>query len=65
MASIIKSSKFFIGNLSLAYAIAEGLKVPRLLEGLEEFPAMYPSGKNGYEFFFQGHFEKWFKYLSK
>ena len=65
MASIINSSKFFIGNLSLGYAIAEGLKVPRLLEGLEEFPAMYPSGKNGYEFFFQGHFEKWFKYLSK
>jgi len=63
MAEIIKSSKFFLGNLSLGYSIAEGLKVPRLLEGFAEFPSMYPSGKNAYDFFFQGHFEKWFNYL--
>ena len=32
LASIIKNSKVFIGNLSFGYAIAEALKVPRLLE---------------------------------
>ena len=32
MAEIIKSSKFFIGNLCFAYSVAESLKVPRLLE---------------------------------
>ena len=32
MAEIIKNSKVFIGNLSLGYTLAEGLKVPRLLE---------------------------------
>ena len=63
MAEIIKASKFFLGNLSLGYSIAEGLKVPRLLEGFSEFPSMYPSGKNAYDFFFQAHFEKWFNYL--
>ena len=63
MAEIIRASKFFLGNLSLGYSIAEGLKVPRLLEGFSEFPSMYPTGKNAFEFFFQGHFEKWFDHL--
>jgi len=66
IAKIIKSSKFFLGNLSFGYSIAEGLKVPRLLECYPpEFPAMHPNGKNAYEFYFQQHFEKWFDYLYK
>ena len=60
---IIKSSKFFLGNLCFGYSIAEALKVPRLLETNSEFSSMYPTGKNAYEFYFQGHFEKWFNYL--
>ena len=63
MASIIRSSKFVIGNSSLAFPIAEGLKVPRLLEACPQFPAAQPHGINAFNFYFQSHFEKWFKYL--
>ena len=63
MAQIIKSSKFFLGNLSFAYHIAEGLKTPRLFEASPEFPLVFPHGKYAYEFYFQEHFEKWFSYL--
>jgi len=63
MASIIKSSKFVIANSSIAFPIAEGLKVPRLLEACPHFPAAQPHGINAFDFYFQSHFEKWFKYL--
>ena len=63
MATIIKSSKFVIANSSIAFPIAEGLKVPRLLEACPHFPAAQPHGINGFDFYFQTHFEKWFKYL--
>lgn len=63
MASIIKSGKVFIGNQSVGFDIAEALKVPRLLEGCPYFPVIKPHGKKGYDFFYQIHFEKWFKEL--
>ena len=66
MAQIIKSSKFFLGNLSLGNSIAEGLKVPRLVECGPDLPqsaVTYSRGNNAYNFYFQGHFEKWFSYL--
>ena len=63
MAQIIKSSKLFLGNLSFGYTIAEGLKIPRLLESVPDFPLVYPNGKNAYDFYFQEHFEKLFSYL--
>ena len=63
MAQAIKSSKFFIGNLSVAYPIAEALKTPRLLEACPEFPVVQPVGGDGYDFYYQPHFEKWFNYL--
>jgi len=62
-AQIIKSCKFFIGNSSFGFTIAEGLKVPRLMESFPDFPVIYPNGGHGYDFYFQDHFEKWFKYL--
>lgn len=63
MAQIIKSSKFTIGNSSLAFPIAEGLKIPRLLEGCPYFPAAQPHGKDGYDFYFQDQFERLFSKL--
>ena len=60
MAKIIKSCKLFIGNLSLGFALAEAMKVPRLLESGANFPLMSPNGKNGYDFYFQEHFERLF-----
>lgn len=65
MAQIIKSSKFTIGNSSLAFPIAEGLKTPRLLESCPYFPAAQPHGKNGYDFYFQEQFEQLFSKLYK
>ena len=63
VAEIIKASKFFLGNLSFGYTIAEGLKIPRLLESVPEFPLVYPNGNNAYDFYFQSHFEKLFDKL--
>ena len=61
MAQIIKASKFYLGNLSGGYSIAEGLKIPRLLEACSDFPAVYPIGKNSYDFYHQCHFENLFQ----
>ncbi len=58
LASIIKNAKIFIGNLSFGYALAEAIKVPRLLESGPNFPLIYPSGSKAYDFYFQLHFEK-------
>ena len=65
LASIIKNSKIFIGNLSFGYALAEALKVPRLLESGPNFPLVYPNGQNAFDFYFQDHFEKLVKKLDK
>ena len=58
LATIIKHAKLFIGNLSFGYALAEAIKVPRLLESFPNFPLVYPSGKLAFDFYFQNHFEK-------
>jgi len=63
LSMIIKSSRIFIGNSSLGIDIAEGLKTPRLLEACPYFPARQIHGKNGFDFYFQSHFEKFFKKL--
>jgi len=47
-ARIIKGSKIFIGNQSACYAIAEGMKVPRLLETSIDMPNCQPVGEHGY-----------------
>ena len=65
MAEIIKASKFFVGNEGIGYAIAEALKVPRLLEASPDFPVIFPIGKKSFDFYHQIHFEKFFKELYK
>ena len=65
MAEIIKSCKFYIGNMSLQYIMAEGLKVPRLLEASPDFPVSFPLGPNAFDAYHQNHFEKFFKNLDK
>jgi|TARA_Y100000389_G_C17428970_1_gene501342 hypothetical protein len=65
IAQIIKSSKFFLGNQSVCYPIAEALKVPRLLEASPDYPVVQPIGKDAFDFYFQPHFEKWFNHLYK
>ena len=63
LASIIKSSKIFIGNLSFGYALAESIKVKRLLETGANLPLVYPNGKNAYDCYFQNNFEELFDKL--
>lgn len=58
LSSIIMGSRLFIGNLSFGYALAEALKVPRLLESGPNFPLVYPNGNNAFDFYFQSHFEE-------
>ena len=58
LAAIIKNSKIFIGNLSFGYALAESIKVPRLLESFPNFPMVYPNGPDAFDFYFQSHFEQ-------
>ncbi len=65
MAEIIKASKFFVGNEGIGYAIAEALKVPRLLEASPDFPVIFPIGEKSLDFYHQIHFEKFFKKLYK
>ena len=50
--------------MSPGYAIAESLKVPRLLEACPEMPYVHPVGENAYDFYFQEHFENYVKLLS-
>lgn len=64
LAQIIAGSKFFIGNQSFPFSIAEGLKVPRILEAYYEILNVIPEGDNAYDFFFQAHFESIVKQLA-
>jgi len=57
-ARIVAGCRFFIGNQSFPYSIAEALKVNRALEVCFECPNVIPEGKNGYDFCFQPQFEK-------
>lgn len=50
LARAIKSCKLFIGNQSMCFAIAEGLKSPRLLEVCDFAPNVIPNGPNGHYF---------------
>ena len=63
LAQIIKASKFYLGNQSFGFALAECMKVPRLLEAFSDFPVVHPIGENAYDFYFQNHLEDLFKKL--
>ena len=49
----------------LVLLMAEALKVPRILEAEPYFPVVQPIGKDAYDFYYQPHFEKWFKHLDE
>jgi hypothetical protein len=62
-AEIIAGCRFFIGNQSFPFSVAEALKVRRVLEIYFECPNVIPEGKNGYDFCYQPQFEKIVKQL--
>lgn len=65
MAQVIAGSKFFIGNQSFPFSIAEGLKVKRILEVYHLAPNVSVEGSNGYDFCFQPQFEKLVRKLNE
>ena len=65
MTQIIKAGRFFVGNSSLGIDLAEAVKSPRLLEACPGFPARQIHGLDAYDFYFQSHFEKFFKILDQ
>lgn len=58
LARIIGGCKFFIGNQSFPYSLAEAIKVKRALEVCFENPNVIPEGDNAYDFCYQPQFEK-------
>ena len=53
LARAIGSARFFLGNQSMCYHIAEAMKVPRILESCAFAPNCIPFGANAYDFRFQ------------
>jgi hypothetical protein len=48
IAVLLQSCKLFIGNQSMCFAIAEAMKVPRILEVCDMAPNVIPAGEGGY-----------------
>jgi hypothetical protein len=65
LAEAIAGCRFFIGNQSFPFSIAEALKTPRILETFFDNPNVIPEGENSYDFYFQEHFESLVKQLFK
>ncbi len=65
LATLINSCKLFIGNQSFPFAIAEALKVNRLLEVYYKAPNVVVEGLGGHDFYYQSHFEQAVKMLMK
>jgi hypothetical protein len=53
LADLISVCRLFIGNQSLCFAIAEALKVPRILETCHFAPNVIPTGPGAHDFIFQ------------
>lgn len=65
LAQFINECKFFIGNQSMCWWIADALKVKRMLEVCWEAPNCPPHGADGYDFLHQDACEIYFKKLNK
>lgn len=63
LATIIRSARFFIGNQSLCFALAEAMKVPRILEVCPDLPNCVPAGDNAYDALFTSTMEYYFNEL--
>jgi len=53
LALIIGHSRLFIGNQSMPFAIAEQMKIPRLLEAYSSATNVIPIGDGGHDFYTQ------------
>jgi hypothetical protein len=58
MASLVAGCRFFIGNQSFPFSLAEGMKIYRALEVYHLCPNVIVEGIKGYDFCYQPQFEK-------
>lgn len=58
LASVIAGARFFIGNQSFPFSLAESMKVKRVLEVYPLCPNVLVEGQNAYDFCYQPQFEK-------
>lgn len=65
LAQLIRSCSFFIGNQSLCFSLAEGMKIPRILEICPYLNNVIPTGENAFDFYFQSNFEYYVELLAK
>ncbi|MCB0284688.1 MAG: hypothetical protein KDF60_19045 [Calditrichaeota bacterium] len=65
LAQVIAGCRFFIGNQSFPFALAEALKVKRALEVYFYCPNVIPEGEDAYDFCYQPQFEKIVKELNE
>lgn len=66
LAIVINSCKFFMGNASMCFQIAEAVKVPRILETFPFMPNVIPVGMLAYDAYHQGAIQYYFtKLLNK
>lgn len=63
LAQAINQCKFLIGNQSQAFQLAEGLKVPRIVEQCNYAPNVIPIGEYAYDFYAQEALEYYVKTL--
>lgn len=63
LAIIMSDCRFYMGNATMTFQIAEGLKIPRLLETFQVLPNVIPFGKNGFDAYHQGAMEFYFRKL--
>jgi hypothetical protein len=61
IAVALSSCKVFLGNQNAVFAVAEGLKIPRILEVFPFVPNVIPQGKDGFDFHTQNSFEFYLK----
>lgn len=53
LSYLLQGAKGFLGNQSSCFQVAEGLKVPRILELSPVMPNVIPNGDNAYDFYHQ------------
>lgn len=65
LAQAIAGCKFFIGNQSFPFAVAEAIKAKRVLEVCPQCPNVIVDGPDGYDFCYQPQFEKIIHHLAE
>ncbi len=63
LAKVVEQCKFFLGNQSFCFQLAESLKVPRILEIFPMMPNVIPVGKQAYSFYHNGGLQYYFNKL--